>query len=217
MVKRCQAAFEYLIILGFMIAIIVPVSYFYLYSVESTTKDVVQSAVDNLGKTFADTSHDVYYSSGYAKRSMHMVVPEQVLSISGQRTREIIIELETPSGPMFKSYHVDVPIGVQMDSAELSGGAFVIEKRSSVVMLCTGQCTCAAGEICNDGVDNDCDGQADLCDNSCAGTTDADNDGWTVECDIDDCDDGSKRVNPVGTEICGNGIDEDCDGGDLPC
>jgi hypothetical protein len=66
-----------------------------------------------------------------------------------------------------------------------------------------------AGEVCGDGKDNDCDGDADppaLC------CPDRDKDGVT-SCD-GDCDDRDDEVfpgNPAG-EVCGDGKDNDCDG-----
>lgn len=45
--------------------------------------------------------------------------------------------------------------------------------------------------------------------------TDADADGYTVE--MGDCDDTNPAVRPNATEICGNGVDEDCDAGDATC
>jgi hypothetical protein len=44
---------------------------------------------------------------------------------------------------------------------------------------------------------------------------DRDNDGFTIE--QGDCNDTDSRINPIGTEICGDGIDQDCDGKDLSC
>jgi len=43
-----------------------------------------------------------------------------------------------------------------------------------------------------------------------AAVGDDDNDGWTT--DAGDCDDANAEVNPGATELCGNQVDDDCDG-----
>ena len=88
-----------------------------------------------------------------------------------------------------------------------------------------------ATEVCNN-IDDDCDGSTD----EGLLTTyylDADGDGFGLEtstvqaCELPtgyanvsgDCNDNNGAVNPNATEICGNGIDDDCDGtfeGDQP-
>ncbi len=89
-----------------------------------------------------------------------------------------------------------------------------------------------ADEYC-DGVDNDCDGTVDESDaiDALAWFADADGDGygepasWVYACeapvgfvaDSMDCDDSDSTVNPGATEICGDGIDQDCDGLDPAC
>lgn len=91
-------------------------------------------------------------------------------------------------------------------------------------------------EVCDDDdADEDCDTLSDDDDSSVTGLItwyiDADTDGYgtsdttTTACeepsgyaDVDtDCDDGEIAVNPGATEICGNGIDDDCDGGGGEC
>jgi len=86
-----------------------------------------------------------------------------------------------------------------------------------------------AEEVC-DGIDNDCDGAVDGADAVDAVTwyEDLDGDGWGGDdvwgCEAPedapeqdgDCDDTNADVNPDAEEIPGNGIDEDCDGSDLP-
>lgn len=73
-----------------------------------------------------------------------------------------------------------------------------------------------AEEICGDGVDQDCDGEDELCPDC----TDSDGDGWGVgaTCVGDpDCDDTAVDIYPGAVERCGDGIDQDCDGADLEC
>lgn len=85
-----------------------------------------------------------------------------------------------------------------------------------------------AAENCIDTFDNDCDGEVDLADSACTGTSDVDGDGYCpVGRDIDgngecegsselgaqgDCDDTNVEVNPGEVEICTDSIDNDCDG-----
>ncbi len=99
----------------------------------------------------------------------------------------------------------------------------------------------AATEVCDGAVDEDCDGDVDDADSSVdlsTGTTfyaDTDGDGHgdghgdtattTVACALppgyatadDDCDDGDATVSPDATEVCGNGVDDDCDGTATGC
>jgi Putative metal-binding motif len=90
-----------------------------------------------------------------------------------------------------------------------------------------------AAEICTDGKDNDCDGTTDALDTDCVGYVDSDHDGFcpqgrdtSTPADFDctdpgepsananarDCDDTKMMVSPAATEVCLNGVDDDCDG-----
>jgi hypothetical protein len=86
-----------------------------------------------------------------------------------------------------------------------------------------------AGERCDGGVDNDCDGLVDDEDTDVAGAVwfeDADGDGYGLDSDLlvacgqvagrtlapGDCDDGDNAVHPGADEVCNAGIDDDCDG-----
>jgi hypothetical protein len=73
----------------------------------------------------------------------------------------------------------------------------------------------AASEVCGNGVDDNCDGLIDSQDPVCLVCTDSDGDGYTLEgglCGALDCDDTISSVHPGATEVCDNGIDDNCNG-----
>ena len=86
------------------------------------------------------------------------------------------------------------------------------ECTAGTIQCVNGHITCSGGvlptpEIC-DGNDNDCDGESDE-DGICSSSTDGDGDGVSPR--DGDCDDGNPSVSPDHPEICGDGIDNDCD------
>ena len=82
----------------------------------------------------------------------------------------------------------------------------------------------SAAEICDNGIDDDCDGLTDLSDSDC-NCKDLDGDGFynSTNCYLInskyDCNDKTANVRPNATEVC-NEVDDDCDGSrdeDCPC
>jgi len=74
-------------------------------------------------------------------------------------------------------------------------------------------------ENCTDTIDNDCDGSIDAADGNAVGCppecTDNDDDGYAIEgddCGPVDCDDSNGTVNPGADELCGDELDNTCDG-----
>ena len=79
-----------------------------------------------------------------------------------------------------------------------------------------------ATEICGNGRDEDCNG-SDLTCVITSTCTDNDYDGYGATISSAcinsgvDCNDANSSINPGRAEVCGNGVDEDCNGSDLVC
>jgi hypothetical protein len=87
-----------------------------------------------------------------------------------------------------------------------------------------------APELCNAGIDDDCDGLSDDADSDIGGSAtwyrDGDGDGYGDAADPElqcqqpagyvtndgDCDDGDPSVSPAALEVCDAGVDDDCNG-----
>jgi hypothetical protein len=74
-----------------------------------------------------------------------------------------------------------------------------------------------AVEICDDGIDNNCNGLIDTTDMNAVDCslecTDSDHDGYAVEggsCGAMDCDDDDADINPGEVEVCDDDIDNNC-------
>ena len=75
-----------------------------------------------------------------------------------------------------------------------------------------------ATDICGDGIDQDCsDGDCDDDNDTNNIIIDADGDGDNYTKNEGDCNDNDASIHPGATEICGDGIDQDCNGADIPC
>ncbi|MCK5681319.1 putative metal-binding motif-containing protein, partial [bacterium] len=74
-----------------------------------------------------------------------------------------------------------------------------------------------APEICGDGIDQDCDRRDTACDQDEDDPYDVDNDGDGFAENRGDCNDQDATIYPGAPEICGDGIDQNCDGRDEAC
>jgi len=116
--------------------------------------------------------------------------------------------------PSTSQVSCDQPTGYTADDADCDDGDAAVNP--------------AASEVCN-GIDDDCDGLADIDDPDVSGSAtwyaDSDGDGYgdvtaaTEACSqpsgtvaaSSDCDDGDAAVHPGASEVC-NSVDDDCDG-----
>lgn len=98
-----------------------------------------------------------------------------------------------------------------------SGGGIASCSRQSLLIQWGQACTADEINLCNDGLDNDCDGLADCIDTDCVGDPACGppcGDGFCDPATEDQCSCAADCGTPPGSEsgMCSDGIDNDCDG-----
>jgi len=110
---------------------------------------------------------------------------------------------------------------VTVTCTDMDGDGYFAEGGQCGAMDCNDGDTAinpGAAELCSDGIDNNCNGLVDTADPNAVNCpltcTDDDGDGYSTEggaCGPMDCNDSDTTVNPGAAEICGDGIDNNCD------
>jgi hypothetical protein len=208
---RGQQATEYIIVLGLLLGLLVPISYFYFFSSTSTAADAEERVAHDIGNTITTQAEEVFYSPGYAKRTLELGTPGLVEFVYVENKTTLVINYSTQKGKGTLSFRSRVPLVSTLTPDDLNMGRVVIERKGpEFILICNPtKCTCLVNEsgYCNTGIDEDCDWRIDFKDTDCG--TDADNDTYTLQ--AGDCNDTNSSIHPGGIELCDN-IDQDCDG-----
>jgi hypothetical protein len=213
---RAQYAMEYTIVLGILFALIVGGIFVYYGQARSLSEHAQSSQVDSIGKTIIAKAEEIYYSPGFARRTVDVETPEIIDTIYIENFTTLVINVSTSAGESAYAYFGKVPMRSLLTESDISTGRIILEKSAgNFVILCgEQQCTCVGSELfpdaCNNGIDDDCDGKTDSCDTECG--TDPDLDNYTWNCTIHpDCAANDATIYPGAPEYC-NDKDDDCDG-----
>ncbi len=112
--------------------------------------------------------------------------------------------------------------GCSVACTDLDGDGYAIEGGACGAVDCNDADAAinpGALEMCTDAIDNNCNGLTDTADMNAIDCpldcTDNDGDGYSIEggsCGAMDCNDNDPEINPGALEVCGDGIDNNCNG-----
>ncbi len=172
--RRSQSAVEYLMVIGIMTAILVPLVVYNFSKTTQMKEDVLIADSKRIGNDITSSVEDVYYAPGFAKRTLDVQVPAFVDRIYTEPDA-IVFDIMTNSGPSTLFFKVDVPLIVSINLTSNQASPIYVKKdinAGQYVVVCNADlCTKKPDEsgLCNDGIDNDWDFKTDACDEDCGG------------------------------------------------
>lgn len=95
---KAQSAVEYLMIIGLTLGIILPTTYlFFRYSSQSN-EQIIDSQINQVGKSIIDTAEIVYFSGKDSKIIIDFKIPKYMDSVSILGDRELVITRSSEIG-----------------------------------------------------------------------------------------------------------------------
>ena len=95
--KKGQASMEFMIIIGFMLTILIPLSILYYQHVSNMNTDVKAEQLQKVANEIVDKAEEVYYLGSPSKITIKAYIPNDVKDIK-IGSNEINFKLKTSSG-----------------------------------------------------------------------------------------------------------------------
>lgn len=124
---------EYLMIVGFVAAIIIPMTVIYLTYSDQTEDQIISNQVANIAKKVGDTAETVYYLGEPSKTRVRAYFPQNIdnISIMG---REIVFYVKTKNG--VDEVVISMPVNVTGSLSQTSGiHNIVVEAKGEYVEI----------------------------------------------------------------------------------
>ncbi|MFC1753265.1 hypothetical protein ACFL96_07715 [Thermoproteota archaeon] len=131
--RRAQLSMEYLTIVGFVAAIIIPMTLIYLTYSDQTEDHIISNQVSNIANKLGDTAESVYYLGEPSKTKLRMYFPDHIdnITISGY---EIVFYVRTKHG--VDEVVVSMPVNVSGTVGSTSGiHNVIIEAKGTYVKI----------------------------------------------------------------------------------
>jgi len=95
--KNAQVSMEYVIIIGFILLITIPLIMIFYEHTSNTSYQVITSQVDMIAKKIVDSAESVYYLGEPSKTRIKVYMPENVEQVIIY-DKEIVFKVKTNSG-----------------------------------------------------------------------------------------------------------------------
>ena len=96
--KEAQVSVEYLIIIGFVTLITIPLILIYYTFTQESTDDINSVQIDQIGKKIVDAAESVYYLGEPSQTTIRVKIPPNVVLADLSADYEVVFRLKTKQG-----------------------------------------------------------------------------------------------------------------------
>lgn len=95
--NKAQVAVEYMILVGFLVVITIPLILIYNSHYKGTSEQIISNQADQLGQKIVDTVESIYYLGQPSKTVIKVYMPNQVENIT-IGNREVVFRIKLSGG-----------------------------------------------------------------------------------------------------------------------
>lgn len=96
--KRSQISVEYMVIIGFVTLITIPLILIYHSFVQDSGDEITSTQVQQIAQKIADTAESVYYIGEPSQTTLNINMPDMVVGVNLSAGYEIVFKINTGSG-----------------------------------------------------------------------------------------------------------------------
>jgi len=96
--SRAQVSMEYIMIMGFVIIISIPLIIIYYDYTASSNDEIISRQIYQVAQKIIDAAESVYYLGEPSQTTLKVHIPNQIVEATIEQEKEIVFKMRTKSG-----------------------------------------------------------------------------------------------------------------------
>ncbi len=144
-----QVSFKTFAVIFLNVVFISIVVFYYFGAATKINDKVVYSACENAANTILNTAEQVYYSAGYARKSIHFEMPPMVDRIYSSDDKTLSFSVNISDRTYQLDFESRLPVRVLLRKGDIQNNTVIVEKQDNYIAVCSGaSCNCVGSITC---------------------------------------------------------------------
>jgi uncharacterized protein (UPF0333 family) len=96
--KEGQISVEYLVIIGFVTVITIPLIIIYHNFTQESSEEISSSQINQISKKIVDSAESVYYLGEPSQTTLRVNIPENIVLVNFSSAKELVFRIKTSRG-----------------------------------------------------------------------------------------------------------------------